>query len=102
MELFDQQVVSDEEGFEFAKEIGAIFQCTSTLLDSGITTLFYNIGKTYLTGNMNFYYDSLEREQELYKRKKEEEKSIKKIKIERGMKLGIKKEKTFNKRCIII
>ena len=102
IELYNEQKVSNKEGFEFAKEIGAIFQCTSTLTDSGIKTLFYNIGKTYLTGNMNFIYDSFEKEQEWYKRKKEEEKSKNKKNPKGRMKLGIEKEKTFHKRCIII
>ena len=80
-ELFEKEHVSEEEASEFAKEIGAIFQLISVANNWGIDELFYNIGMTYLTGNMNFHYDSLEKEKVL----------------------DIKKEKTFNKKkCIII
>ena len=42
---FNEQKVSDEVGQKFADDIGAIFQSTSALSDSGITKLFDNVGK---------------------------------------------------------
>jgi len=85
-ELFEEEEVNEEEAFEFAKKIGAIFQRVSVAKSWGINELFYNIGITYLTGNIN-----------------KEEKSINKEKTNRRIKLDIKKEKNFNKKnCIII
>jgi len=48
MDLNANQRVNDDGGEEFADKIGAIFQSTSALSDSGISTLFDNIGKTIL------------------------------------------------------
>lgn len=47
-DLYGDQVVSDEVGQNFADDIGAIFQSTSALSDSGISKLFDNIGKKLL------------------------------------------------------
>jgi len=44
-DLYGDQVVSDEVGQNFADDIGAIFQSTSALSDSGIGKLFDNIGR---------------------------------------------------------
>ena len=46
-DLYDSAQVSEEEAKEFAKSVGAIFQSTSAKSDSGITTLFDNIGQKY-------------------------------------------------------
>jgi len=74
IELFDREEVDDREAHEFAKEIGAIFQFTSSANNWGINELFHKIGEAYL-----------------------------KEKAKMNMKLDIKKEKTFNKKkCIII
>ena len=69
----NEEQVREEEGSEFAKEIGAIFQPISVANNVGIDELFYNIGKTYL--------------------EEKEKRSTK-----RSMKLDIKKETTFNKK----
>ena len=47
-ENYHYMQVSNNEGLQFADEIGAIFQTTSKLSDSGINTLFDNIGKKYI------------------------------------------------------
>ena len=47
-DLYEFQVVPDELGQKFADEIGAIFQSTSALSDSGIGLLFDHIGKKYI------------------------------------------------------
>ena len=93
-ELYESQMVSHDEGAEFAKSIGAIFQTVSKLSDSGVNELFYNIGMTYLTGNRNYYYDSLKKKEEEYRKKRDEEWK-KNSEIE--MNLGKEKEKDQEK-----
>ena len=46
-ENYQDMKVNNNEGLKFADEIGAIFQTTSNLSDSGINLLFDNIGKKY-------------------------------------------------------
>ena len=46
-DLNDKEQVKNEEGEEFAKSIGAIFQSTSAKDDIGITDLFNIIGEKY-------------------------------------------------------
>ena len=46
-ENYQDMEVGNNEGLKFADEIGAIFQITSKLSDSGINKLFDNIGKKY-------------------------------------------------------
>ena len=47
-DLYEKRQVSDEDGEEFAKSIGAIFASTSAKNDSGITNLFENIAHKLL------------------------------------------------------
>ena len=47
-DLYEKRVISNEEGEEFAKQIGAIFATTSAKDDSGILELFQNIGRTIM------------------------------------------------------
>ena len=54
IDLYKDQKVSNNDGKEFAEKIGAIFQTTSAQSDSGISTLFDNIGKTYLIPNFDY------------------------------------------------
>jgi small GTP-binding protein len=44
-DLYEKRVISNEEGEEFAKQIGAIFATTSAKDDSGILELFQNLGR---------------------------------------------------------
>ena len=53
-DLYEEKQVSDEDGEEFAKSIGAIFESTSAKNDSGITNLFENIAKKLLDPGFNF------------------------------------------------
>jgi small GTP-binding protein len=76
-DLYDNAEVKNEEGEEFAKSIGALFQSTSAKSDTGITNLFDNIGQKYF--NPNFDATSLDKQQqEEYQKKKTEEKQKKK------------------------
>ena len=60
-DLYDDQVVADETGQKFADQIGAIFQSTSALSDSGIGKLFDNIGKKFI--NFDYDYRDLDKKQ---------------------------------------
>ena len=57
-DLYEEKQVSDEDGEEFAKSIGAIFASTSAKNDSGITSLFENIAKKLLELDFNFSANS--------------------------------------------
>ena len=52
-DLYEKRQVSDEDGEEFAKSIGAIFASTSAKNDSGITNLFENIAHKLLEPGFN-------------------------------------------------
>ena len=53
-DLYELRQIDDEEGEEFAKSIGAIFSATSAKNDTGITSLFENIGQKILNPDFNF------------------------------------------------
>ena len=93
-DLYENQIISDEEGQKFADDIGAIFQSTSALNASGIGKLFDNIGKKYI--DEDYDYKDLD--------KKEKEKNEKKIKNENEkndnkVKLGESKKNNNKKKC---
>ena len=46
--MFEQEVVTEKEGREFAKNIGAIFYLTSAKYNVGINDLFNNLGRKFL------------------------------------------------------
>ena len=79
-DLYEERQVSDEEGEQFAKSIGAFFASTSAKNDSGITNLFENIAMKILYPNFDFTNTE--------KDAKEKYENIK----------GIKKEITDNKK----
>ena len=101
-ELYYDQRVDNKEGRNFAKKIGAIFQIISTISDIGVNDLFYNIGRTYLTGNKNYYWEkekeTEEKVMEIYMKKKEEQQR----KMKLGKKDNVKSNKGNKKNCIII
>jgi small GTP-binding protein len=70
IDLFESQKVKNEEGKEFADGIKAIFQATSALSDTGILTLFENLGKTYLIPNYNYQSDDKKAQEEYLKKQK--------------------------------
>ena len=92
-DLYDNAQVSQDEGLTYAKSIGAIFQSTSAKSDSGINTLFDNIGQKYF--NPDFDWTAADtKDQQEYEKKKIERK--KKKKEPKGVKLTsepAKKEK---------
>ena len=75
-DLYYSQQVKEEEAIEFANSVKAIFQSTSAKSDSGITSLFDNIGQKYF--NLNYDCSNQnQKEQEEYLRKKKEDKQKK-------------------------
>ena len=67
-DLYGEQVVSDEVGQKFADEIGAIFQSTSALSDSGIGKLFDHIGRKFIDSDYD-YKDSDNKAKDKYEKK---------------------------------
>ena len=53
-DLYNDQKITDEVGQKFADDIGAIFQSTSALSDSGIGKLFDNIGKKLIDPDYDY------------------------------------------------
>ena len=94
-DLYNDQKISDEMGQKFADDIGAIFQSTSALSDSGIEVLFDNIGKKLI--DPEYDYKDLEK-----KAKIKYEKKLKGEKIEESekkVKLGNINENTKKRGC---
>ena len=94
-DLYDTAQVSEQDGKEFARSIGAIFQSTSAKSDTGITTLFDNIGQKYFNPDFDCTAAD-EKVQEEYKKKKQEEKQKKKE--PKGVKLTSEPTKTEKKK----
>ena len=67
-DLYGEQVVADEVGQKFADEIGAIFQSTSALSDSGIGKLFDHIGRKFIDSDYD-YKDSDNKAKDKYEKK---------------------------------
>ena len=94
-DLYDTAQVSEQDAKEFARSIGAIFQSTSAKSDTGITTLFDNIGQKYFNHDFDCTAAD-EKVQEEYKKKKQEEKQ--KRKEPKGVKLSSEPTKTEKKK----
>ena len=92
-DLYEKQKVQDEEGISFAKEIDAIFQSTSAKSDSGISTLFNNVGLKYLKTNFDFYKVEDEKKSE-YEQKKNEIEQKKQDSIPGNRGINLKKHGT--------
>ena len=85
-DLYDNAQVKNEEGEEFARSIGAIFQSTSAKSDSGITTLFDNVGQKFFNPDFDVGAQNKQAQEE-YQRKKNEE--MQKKKQPKGVKLTV-------------
>ena len=98
IDLYADSKVSNNDGKAFADQIGAIFQTTSALSDSGISTLFDNIGKKYLIPGYDYQTEDKQAQEQFLKKKKEDEG---KNKAGRNKKVsenkGVKLEKNENK-----
>ena len=80
-DLYADQKVNNKDGKEFAEKINAIFQTTSAMSDTGINTLFENIGKKIIMPDYD-YKNSDNTAQKDFSKKLAKEKSDKKIKLE--------------------
>ena len=75
-DLYNIAEVNEEEAMKWADSIGAIFQTTSALSNTGIDVLFQLVGKKFL--NPNFDYKSEEDlKKQQYEKKKENQKENK-------------------------
>ena len=73
-DLYEDEKVKEEEGREFAKEIGAYFKLTSAFLNSGIEELFKTIGVKFLDD----YINNLNKEEDINGKKRLKNKNEKK------------------------
>ena len=96
-DLYETRAVSNEEGEEYAKSIGAIFASTSAKNDSGIKMLFENIARKILDPDYDFTSNEQKKKDEYKKKKKEERAEINKANDNKLFKLNTKKEK--KKKC---
>ena len=94
-DLYGDQVVSDEVGQNFADDIGAIFQSTSALSDSGISKLFDNIGKKIIDPDYD-YKDSDKKAKANFDKKQKNQKDDEN---EKRVKLGEKNNNNNKKGC---
>ena len=90
-DLYLDQKINNKEGKEFADKMNAIFQTTSAMNDTGIKTLFENIGKKILIPEYDYNNsdNSLEKN---YSKKIQQEKNDKNYKLEKKKTTEIKKE----------
>ena len=92
--------MSNNDGKEFAEKIGAIFQTTSALSDSGINTLFDNIGKTYLVPDFDYRATDKKAQEEYIKKKQEESNKNDQKKRSKGIQLDKKRvDEQKKKKC---
>ena len=87
-DLYPDQKVNNKDGKEFAEKINAIFQTTSAMSDTGINTLFENIGKKIIMPD----YDYKNKAKKNYSKKIEKENKEKKIKLEQRNSTDVKDE----------
>ena len=90
-DLYPDQKVNNKDGKEFAEKINAIFQTTSAMSDTGINTLFENIGKKIIMPDYD-YKNSNNKSQKDYSKKIEKENKEKKIKLEQRNSTDVKDE----------
>ena len=95
---YEDQQVSDDEGLQFAYEIGAIFQLISKISDGN--ELFDNIGKKYFDPNFDFKKKE-EKTKEAYLKAKALKK-LNKHKSDEPKSDKSKSDKPLKKGCIII
>ena len=100
-DLYELRQVDDEDGEEFAKSIGGIFAATSAKNDTGITSLFENIGQKILNpdfdpdekNNKNDKSDKNDKEQ----KKTDGKQNVKETKEQTGKRAEKKVEKNGEK-----
>jgi small GTP-binding protein len=103
IDLYANSKVSNNDGKAFADQIGAIFQTTSALSDSGISTLFDNVGKKYLIPGYDYQSEDKQAQEQFLKKKKENEGKNKpgrnkKVNENKGVKLEQNENKQKSKK----
>ena len=71
-DLYNNSEVDEKEASDWADSIGAIFQTTSALSNTGIDVLFDNVGKKFLNPSFNYKKDEDKKKQD-YEKKKEKQ-----------------------------
>ena len=97
-DLYVDQKVNNKDGKAFAEEMNAIFQTTSAMQDTGINTLFENIGKKIIMPDYD-YRNSDNSAQKDYSKKRQQEIREKKIKLEKNSNIDIANENENKKGC---
>ena len=97
-DLYIDQKVNNKDGKAFAEEMNAIFQTTSAMADTGIDTLFENIGKKIIMPDYD-YRNSDNSAQKDYSKKRQQEIREKKIKLEKNSNIDIANENENKKGC---
>ncbi len=59
-DLFENEAIKESEGRNFAKEIGAVFKCTSAKGSTGIEEIFKSIGIRLIDPDKNTDEDEIE------------------------------------------
>ena len=85
-DLEEKRVISQVDGQKFADDIGAIFQSTSALSDSGITKLFSHIGRKLIDPDYNYKDKDNKAKAKFQNKQKKEvvEETDKKIKLDKN------------------
>ena len=76
IDLYNNRDIDIDEGQTYADEIGAIFQTTSALSNSGISNLFNHLGKKFFIPEYDYKTGDKQAQENFMKKKKEERKSI--------------------------
>ena len=77
IDKYEEQEVNNKDGKELADKIKAIFQTTSALSDSGINTLFENIGKKVIIPDYDYRNTDPQIQKDYIKKAQENKKEAK-------------------------
>ena len=98
-DLYEEKQVSNEEGEEFAKSIGAIFVSTSAKNASGINDLFENIAHKIIDPTFDFAKAEKDKKDAYKKKKKKEKIEEEAVADNKGVKLDAKNLEKKKKGC---
>ena len=88
-----EQQVSTQEGKDLAKEINAIFQCTSAKLGNGIDELFKLIAEKFIDPSKNISESFMNKEEIIENKNKNQVEKL------RSKKIQFEKEKNQKRKC---
>ena len=87
-DLYEIECITAEQGMKLADDINAIFQKTSAKLGLGISTLFDNLGRTYLDPSFDYKKGENIEKENFEKKKIEEEREKIREKEKENIKIG--------------